>query len=297
MKKISNNINYKKKMLIESINTLLKNEIDIKEENIKRREKEIKYNKEKIKTSIIILSLFTLLTGGVLKKIKDDSRIITYRTDKEIYTSFNKDRIIISDYQEKLSDENKITIKEYYPWEEKNNNYQRKIRTYKLSNIDYNEIISSLDEDIKLLLTDYHYYEEIEIKYERGYLREYLDNYYKIIKISQEESDIKIDYDNNKRLLLCSLFIFLEYLLYTVYIEFKEESLLDTIISNAYGIFENNYQNKEDLIQIKKYLEELNKLSEKEKLNIDELINIYQIYQNEINNFENKKNKKLKLSL
>ena len=294
MKKISNNINYKKKMLIENINTLLKNEIDIKEENIKRREKEIKYNKEKIKTSIIILSLFTLLTGGVLKKIKDDSRIITYRTDKEIYTSFNKDRIIISDYQEKLSDENKITVKEYYPWEEKNNNYQRKIRTYKLSNIDYNEIISSLDEDIKLLLTDYHYYEEIEIKYERGYLREYLDNYYKIIKISQEESDIKIDYDNNKRLLLCSLFIFLEYLLYTVYIEFKEESLLDTIISNAYGIFENNYQNKEDLIQIKKYLEELNKLSEKEKLNIEELINIYQIYQNEINNFENKK---LKLSL
>ncbi|MBQ8219315.1 MAG: hypothetical protein IJZ79_06135, partial [Bacilli bacterium] len=112
--------------------------------------------------------------------------------------------------------------------------------------------------------------------------------------ISQEESDIKIDYDNNKRLLLCSLFIFLEYLLYTAYIEFKEESLLDTIISNAYGIFENNYQNKEDLIQIKKYLEELNKLSEKEKLNIEELINIYQIYQNEINNFENKK---LKLSL
>ena len=297
MKKISNNINYKKKMLIENINTLLKNEIDIKEENIKRREKEIKYNKEKIKTSIIILSLFTLLTGGVLKKIKDDSRIITYRTDKEIYTSFNKDRIIISDYQEKLSDENKITVKEYYPWEEKNNNYQRKIRTYKLSNIDYNEIISSLDEDIKLLLTDYHYYEEIEIKYERGYLREYLDNYYKIIKISQEESDIKIDYDNNKRLLLCSLFIFLEYLLYTVYIEFKEESLLDTIISNAYGIFENNYQNKEDLIQIKKYLEEINKLSEKGELDIDELINIYQIYQNEINNFENKKNKKLKLSL
>lgn len=290
------NNNYEKKLLIEKINTLLKNEMDIKNENIKRRQNKIKHNKKKIKISIIILSLFTLLTGGVFKKIKDDSRITTYRTDKEIYTSFNKDRIIISDYQEKLSDNSIITIKEYYPWEKNNNNYQRKIRTYKLSNIDYNEIISSLEEDIKLLLNDYHYYEEIETKDKHTYLREYLDNYYKIIKTNQAESDTKITYNYSRRLFLCSLFIFFEYLLYTTYIEIKEQSLLENIIINSYSIFENKYQNKEDLIEIKKYLEYLDKLEEKEELDIDELMNLYETYQNEINNFKIK-TKKLKLSL
>lgn len=168
--------------------------IEIKKENkslsLKRLGKKIIF--------LLDISLVTLGITGAMKFNKEHTKTTVYNTYKSVYdTSLDVNEDATSEYLPDVN--NSVTLVEYTPWQEPGlfrDNYERKIYTYNLDQIDefYENPEEYLNPELKDLIS---YTEEIDYSEEKP-IDDYKENKYVIEHTYQDKSDFIDTYDSNK---------------------------------------------------------------------------------------------------
>jgi len=237
---------------------IIKNNLSISLSRLKDTNAKIKEIKTRIVTYISILSLLLTLTSYTLIKFKNSPREKLYQTYKQTYTTVD-DTIEYSSEYLPLETGEYITIRECNPWIIEGFECKRKIITYNISNIAFENIINY---DIDTFLKNYQGTSSNEYQYEKDLTTkdEYEDKIYEVIKTTQNK-EVFIDAEREPKELFTLLMSLLsQVLLYITIIEINDGSLLESILIEINELIKNKQLSKDQVKLLKKYAKEFEKI-------------------------------------
>ena len=278
------NITNRKEFIQENLNKLKTASFQVKEEISNRKLKLLNLNKmisSSKKRVISILLFISLMLGGLTILPKEAKKLATskrYATRRDTYSSdlgYTKTKY---DYENYHRDNGEIQIRKYFKFEETEDYTGTiKIRDYVVYNHEFDEVIENVTNIVNNLDK---YDESIVIRPLKEVLLEgkNFNDIYEISKIIQDKNDTITIINHGKEILICSLFIFIEFIFYLNMLEINKELLLVSLSKNLVKLL--------DSMSIKKEI--TNELEKYEKICYDLYVNDLE-FKNQIDNLVEKK--------
>lgn len=249
------------------------------------------------KKRIISSTLSTILSLGILSG--------GIWLSKKMYDMCKEAGIQVQEYNEEYGDiqapiEEKIVIREYEPWEEKNGIYEREYHEYDVSDVDYDELA-------KYLLLDLSQRASVTVTESKGELTSddlYDDTYKTVLKFVPQDSDYFLsDFWNDVLSILVVLMVlaftasieYAKYIFEEDYMKILKDKKITTILDWP-KVFIDIKSDKFDMkyvqSDIKRLLDRYNAADRDASKIKDELANIYNKYGYILDEYK-KKNEKI----
>lgn len=250
------------------------------------------------KKRIISSTLSTILSLGILSG--------GIWLSKKMYDMCKEAGIQVQEYNEEYGDiqapiEEKIVIREYEPWEEKNGIYERKYHEYDASDVDYDELA-------KYLLLDLSQRASVTVTESKGELTSddlYDDTYKTVLKFVPQDSDYFLsDFWNDVLSILVVLMVlaftasieYAKYIFEEDYMKILKDKKITTILDWP-KVFIDIKSDKFDMkyvqSDIKRLLDRYNAADRDASKIKDELANIYNKYGYILDEYKKKNEKTL----
>ena len=210
-------------------------EIYLQKQVLKKSDEIKKYKAQlqRLKTKAITLALTgsLLITAVVYTIVRDNekSNEELYLTHEETYYTNTDNTRYHSSYEKALNNQKEVTIKVLMPWVIGEKEATREVRTYRINNVSYNEIVTS--KDYEKVIDNLSYESKVEtmsIENLTG-LFHYQEPIYEVTEISQDEGK----YIQKKSFLdkETVLALFAELLIYLLILGINDGPLFESIIT------------------------------------------------------------------
>lgn len=254
MKKEDNHEIEKDEKITEIKLNILKNNMTNSLTKLKTINKRIKNIKTKIIAYISVLTLLLTLINYTLVKLKNNSKEIKYQTYKETYSTVDSSINYKHEYLPYQEDDY-LTIRKCEPWVIEGNECLRKVVTYNISGLVFENIINN---NIENILTHFEGTTTHEYKYEKELTKKdkYDGRIYEVIRTTQnKEKSIEVSKDFVEIFpLIISLLS--ELMLYMIILDINDGSLIASILFEIDKLIQNKYSSKDEIKLLREYVKQ-----------------------------------------